>query len=117
MPQGNVRWLRGIATGNAMFGRRWKTKWAAKLRTAAAQLPCTVVDISVAGARLRIYDAPDEGNAVSLFIGNEGAISARVVWCHDNSVGLRFVEEQPWILDLIPYAESERPSHTPGHRS
>ena len=117
MPQYNVRQLRGIAKSNPIFGRRWKTKWAAKLQMAAEQMPCTVVDVSVAGARLRIDRAPEEGNAVSLFIGNKGTIPASVVWCHDGSVGLCFAEEQPWILGLIPAAESDRPSHTPYHRS
>jgi hypothetical protein len=102
-----------MATSNAIFGRRWKTKWAAKLQTGTAQIPCTVIDVSVAGARLRIDHAPDEGNAVSLSIGNEGVILARAVWGHDGSVGLCFVEEQPWILDLIAYAETDRPSGTP----
>ncbi len=108
MPQGNVRQLRGIATSEPTRGRRWKTKWAARLHTAAAQMPCTVLDVSIAGAKLRIDHALDEGNAVSLFIGNKGAISARVVWRHDDSVGLCFVEEQPWIVGLIPHAESDR---------
>jgi hypothetical protein len=117
MPQDNVRLLRGITKSNPIFGRRWKTNWAAKLQTAAAHMPCTVLDVSVLGAKLRIERAPDEGNTVSLFIGNQGTISAHVVWCHDDSVGLCFAEEQPWILNLIPAAESDRPSHTPNHRS
>jgi hypothetical protein len=118
MPQGNVRPLRGITRNNPIFSRRWKTKWAATLQTVAAQWPCTVTDISVAGARLRFDRSPDDESAVvHLFIGNRRAISARVVWCRADSVGLCFVEEQPWILGLISPAESDRPSHTPNHRS
>ena len=117
MFRGNVRRLRGMAMSNAIFGRRWKTKWAAKLQTGIAQIPCTVVEVSVTGARLRMDSAPDEGSAVSLFIGNEGAILARAVWAHDDLVGLCFIDEQPWILDLIPYAEADRPSPTPNRHN
>ena len=117
MPRGNVHQLRGMATSNAIFVRRWKTNWIAKPQTGNVQIPWTVIDVSVAGARLRIDHASDEGNAVSLFIRDKGAILARVVCGHEGSVGLCFVEEQPWILNLIPYAETDRPPGTPNRHN
>lgn len=117
MYQGNVRPLRGIAKSNLIFGRRWKTKWVATLQTAAVQTPCTIVDVSVAGAKLRVNHTGERGDSVCLHIGNNAAILARVAWRQVDSVGLCFVEDQPWVLDLIPRAESHRPSCTPNHRN
>jgi hypothetical protein len=117
MPEGNVRPLRGIGKSNPIFGRRWKTRWAATLQIAAAQTACTVVDVSVAGARLRTDQSGGRGDPVFLIVGNNSAISARIAWCLDGSVGLCFIEEQPWVLDLIPFAECYRPSCTPNHCS
>jgi PilZ domain-containing protein len=105
MPSGSVRQLRRPITSNVAPGQRWKTKWPAKLRTGVAQTPCTVVNVSVAGARLRVDHAPDKGSIVLLFIGNADAIVARVVWCDSGLAGLRFVEDQPWILSVIPTAK------------
>jgi hypothetical protein len=110
MHQGHVRLLRGVAKGNLIFGRRWKTHWAATLQTAAAQMSCIVIDVSVTGARVRTFQMPSDGDHVSLLIGTGDAISARVAWRGDDSAGLCFAEDQPWILRLIPFAESQVPS-------
>ena len=105
MHSGSVRQLRRPITSNVAPGQRWNTKWPAKLQTGAAQTPCTVVNVSVAGARLRVDHAPDKGSIVLLFIGNAEAIVARVVWRRDDMVGLCFAEDQPWILDVVPTAK------------
>ena len=105
MLRGNVRQLRRPIASNVVPGQRWQAKWPAKLQTAAEQMPCTVVNVSVAGARLRVDHAPDKGSNVLLFIGHADAITARVVWRHDDMVGLCFAEGQPWILDVVPTAQ------------
>jgi hypothetical protein len=110
MHQGNVRPMRGVGKSNPIFGRRWKAHWAATLQTAAAQMSCVVIDVSVTGARVRTFQIPRDGDHVSLLIGTGEAISARVAWSSDDSAGLCFAEDQPWILRLIPFAESLRPS-------
>ena len=114
MPSGNVRQLRRPIASNVVPGQRWNTKWPAKLQTGLAQTPCTVVNVSVAGARLRVFHAPAEGSVVFLFIGNSRVIIARVVWRHDDLVGLRFAEGQPWILNVIPTAKLGQPSQPTG---
>jgi hypothetical protein len=110
MHQGNARPLRGVAKTNPIFGRRRKTHWAATLQTVAAQMSCIVIDVSVTGARVRAFQSPSDGDKVSLLIGTSDAISARVAWRSDDSVGLCFADDQPWILRLIPFAESPPPS-------
>jgi PilZ domain len=110
MHQGNVRPLRGVEKSNPILGRRWKTHWAATLQTAAAQMSCIVVDVSVTGARVRTFQIPSDGDNVSLLIGTNDAISARVAWRSDDSAGLCFAEDQPRILRMIPFAESKPPS-------
>ena len=112
MHQGNIRPLRGVAKSNPILGRRWKTHWEATLQTVAAQMSCIVINVSVTGARVRTFQIPSDGDNVSLLIGTGDAISARVAWRSNDSVGLFFVQDQPWILGLIPFAESQPPSYT-----
>ena len=114
MLRGTVRQLRRPIASDVVPGQRWKTKWPAKLQTGVAQTPCTVVNVSVAGARLRVDHALDEGSIVLLFIGHANAIIARVVWCHDDLVGLCFAEDQTWVLNVIPTAKIGQPSLATG---
>jgi hypothetical protein len=94
----NVRRLRRPVTANAA-GRRLRANWPAELKVGGGRAACTVVDVSEAGANLRISHVPEQA-LVWLLIENVPPISAAVAWRGDGRAGLVFVEEQRWVGDL-----------------
>ena len=97
----NIRHLRRPNGRHAAFERRWKTNWTAVLRIADAQIPCAVVDLSVAGAGVRFGMDVLEATHVSLIVQDREPISARIAWRRAGAAGLCFLRRQPWVVDLV----------------
>ena len=95
----NVRTLRRPAGGAPSAGRRFRANWPAELRGAGARLVCTVVDISSVGACLRLHDEVPNTARLRLIIGNVPPISVDQVWRKGTLLGLRFMDEQHWVLE------------------
>jgi hypothetical protein len=76
--------------------RRYKRKpvlWGAKLETASGRHECITLDLSLGGAKLRVYTklAPEE--QVTLVFDRFGALKAEVAWVDGGTVGIRFTED------------------------
>ena len=95
----NVRTLRRPAGGAPSAGRRFRANWPAELRGAGISVTCTVVDISSAGACLRIDQAPPTSGTLRLIIGGVPPIAATGAWRKNALFGVHFLNEQSWVLD------------------
>jgi hypothetical protein len=57
------------------------------------------MDVSSAGACLRIDHVPPKGPQLWLVVENVPPIPVAVAWEKKNRLGLRFLEEQSWVLE------------------
>jgi hypothetical protein len=70
---------------------------------------CTVLDVSSAGACLRL-DAPGpQTTALRLIVGTVAPISAVSTWRKGALLGVRFLHEQQWVQGS--YRERFDPAH------
>jgi hypothetical protein len=97
----NVRHLRRLIGHHNAEGRRHSADWPAELRFPHARLPCTVVDISSSGASVRIGTLPQDVSSLWLIVGSMRPIAGALVWRRRERVGLRFLQEQQWVVDLL----------------
>ena len=95
----NVRALRRPAGSAASAGRRFRANWPAELRGAGVRVPCTVMDISSVGACLKLEEAPPKNETLRLVIANVPPIPATATWRKNAFVGVRFADEQAWVLE------------------
>jgi hypothetical protein len=75
--------------------------WAAKIEAGGRNHDCVVVDLSLGGARLHMASPIAKGESVLLTVQRFGAFRAEVAWEKERSIGIRFMEDQKRILDLI----------------
>lgn len=95
----NVRKLRRCGTGPST-GRRVRANWPAELRTNGEKTDCVVMDVSSYGANL-LVESPLSGDAALwLIVENVGPIAAHIAWQKKSRVGLCFLEEQDWVLQV-----------------
>jgi PilZ domain len=82
-------------------GKRIGVLWPADVETDKVRLPCVVLDISVAGAKLR-GAAPLAGHLDKFWLNIDalGAFECSQVWDRDGRLGLRFVGDCPTALQL-----------------
>ena len=85
---------------------RTKVDCVAVLRTYSGNLPGTLWDLSLTGARFQAKDLPAEGTTVLLEWKEFDAV-ARVIWVNERTCGLQF--ERPLHRRVV---EASR-SHTP----
>jgi hypothetical protein len=95
----NIRRLRRPAGGAPSAGRRFRANWPAELRGAGVRTVCTVLDISSAGACLRLEGPMPKATTLRLIIGNVPPIAAVPAWRKHTLLGLHFPHEQQWVLD------------------
>jgi PilZ domain len=93
----NVRHLRRPMHNAAGAARRMTVEWAAELKHGDAVVPCTVVDVSSAGAQLSIAEPPPPSRVVWLMLPKTAPIPATLAWRSEGRVGLRFLREQHWL--------------------
>lgn len=63
----------------------------AKILANRTTIPCTIVDLTNRGARIRLADARDVPNRFELYFGNRHAHRAcRVTWRTENLLGVAF---------------------------
>ena len=94
----NVRTLRRPSGSSDSAIRRLRANWPAESRSQGKRIPCMVTDISSEGACLSFDRGTDQESTMWLII-DKMPISAEIVWRKKNEVGVRFEEEQEWILD------------------
>ena len=56
----------------------------------ATRSPCRIIDISISGARLRLYEefAPD--TSIRIALPGKGLVDAHIVWADGREAGCRF---------------------------
>ena len=75
--------------------------WPAELEAASLKLPCVLLDVSVAGAKLRSADPLAANlNKFRLNIDSLGAFDCAHVWEGGGRVGLRFLGATPTRAQL-----------------
>jgi hypothetical protein len=93
----NIRRLRRPMHNAPGAGRRLKVDWTAELKVGATRIPCTVLDISSAGAQLRTDATLPVNRKLWLMLPNAAAIPAALAWRQEGRVGVRFLREQNWL--------------------
>jgi hypothetical protein len=96
-----------------LAGKRIGVLWPGEARTANLKLPCIVLDISVAGAKVRSDDTL-LGNLNRLWLSIDflDLFECANVWQRNGRVGLRFIGDCPTmgrlqeLLDNPPYLRS-----------
>jgi hypothetical protein len=91
--------LRRPAGSAASAGRRYRANWPAELRSAEGHIPCTVIDISRNGACLRLENPSPNTTTLYLIIRSYAPIPAAPAWRKNAFLGLRFLREQPWVME------------------
>jgi|SRR5215510_14809453 len=95
----NIRTLRRPAGTGATAGRRFRANWPAELRAGSERLVCTVLDISVSGACVRLDQALPKRAQLWLIVEKMPPIPAVVAWRKGAHVGLSFQKDQSWVLE------------------
>jgi len=95
-----IRRLRRPVGAAPLSGRRLRANWPGEVRIAGAKIACTVLDVSSGGASLKIEAAPEAGAELWLVVENVGPVAAALAWSENGRVGIRFSEEQDWVLTL-----------------
>lgn len=96
-PDGTIVLFPQRGCRRAVSGHRLRTQWRAELACQDGRLPCTIADLSIAGARLSLGILPEPGARVWLTLPKTPAIPAEVAWRGKTQLGLRFLQAQPWI--------------------
>jgi len=78
--------------------------------SSASRSPCRIIDISMSGARLRLYQdlAPDTSIRISL--PGKGLVDARIVWADGREAGCRFDRPLDEASVSMLQASAERPA-------
>jgi hypothetical protein len=85
---------RPVADDGSRYHDRASMLLVAEVRLASASVQRVVVrNISTTGLMLEMEARPNEGDPVSIDLGNIGWTDAAVVWRVGNRIGVRFVEE------------------------
>jgi hypothetical protein len=95
-----VRKLRRPEGAAPLSGRRLRANWPGEIRIAGEKIACTVRDVSSGGASLTTEAAPEADGELWLVLENVGPVPAALAWRENNRVGIRFLKEQDWVLQL-----------------
>lgn len=75
--------------------------WAGQLDANARQLDCTILDVSLGGARIRLNEEVPSLGPLALLCERFGTFHAEVMWEADHMAGLRFLESQVRVAETI----------------
>ena len=75
--------------------------WSAEVIHGARIIPCRILNVSAAGAKVRIEAAIPDGTEVRISCNRFGEMPARVVWGEDGKIGLSFSEDPGRVLRAI----------------
>ncbi|MEX0298107.1 MAG: PilZ domain-containing protein [Kordiimonas sp.] len=77
------------AADTRLFKRR-SVLWPAKLLIGRHEISCQIWNLSLGGARVRVDLPIQTGTELVLSIEGRGQLSATVVWCENEAMGLDF---------------------------
>jgi len=95
----NIRTLRRPAGSAPSAARRMRANWRAEFRSNGLRAACTVMDVSSDGACLSLDGVADRKSSLWLIIDKMAPIPASIVWRKKNHAGVRFREQQQWVLE------------------
>jgi len=75
--------------------------WAGRLGANARQLDCTILDVSLGGARIRLDEEVPSRGPLTIASARFGTFHAQVVWESDHVAGLRFLESEARVAETI----------------
>jgi hypothetical protein len=92
-------------SSNDTFERRRSLRkhvlWAAQVGANARELDCTILDVSLGGARIRLEEEVPSRGPVSIASERFGTFHAEVIWESESIAGLRFLESQARVAQTI----------------
>jgi hypothetical protein len=95
----------GDAEGRRQYLRR-SVLWPGTLKSANGQMDCTILNMSLGGAKVALSQERDCGGSVSLLGDRFAALPATVMWQRGRAVGLQFKGEPAEVArvlgDLLP---------------
>jgi hypothetical protein len=92
----------GSTRANRRFGgRRWNVVWPASFAIEGQTVPCTILDLSLTGARIEGYGLRAVSSVTVLECERFGALSARVKWVRGGKAGLRFERPSAEIMEKL----------------
>ena len=90
---------------------RKNVQWSARRVLPEGALPCSVYDLSLGGARVRLVAQLQKGQKVRLDIEKLASLSAEVVWLGIGMIGIRFIDDPAFISrTLAPFMVSSGPA-------
>jgi hypothetical protein len=91
----------GAPTMDQRRAARRRFCWSGTLQTSEGPFPCTVVDLSLGGAKVALHELPRRSRAVSLVMPQIGAFRGELVWQQDGIVGIGFRDAPESVARLI----------------
>jgi hypothetical protein len=93
--------------------RRAETYWRGILRTSSRSLDCRIIDVSAAGAQIRLVTpqigpAVEAGETVMLTVRGIGRVIGTVAWLRKTSIGLQITNPQAivdWTAAISKHAK------------
>jgi hypothetical protein len=96
----NIRTLRRPDGAGPSPTRRLCANWPAEIRAGGVRIACTVLDVSSAGAHLRVDCVPPPSERIWLLVENVGPVAAQIAWQKRDRMGICFMKEQEWVSRL-----------------
>lgn len=75
--------------------------WAGRLRSGAGEQQCVILDLSAAGAMVRLSDGSSNSARVAVSGDWFGELLGRVIWQQDNVIGLRFAARPQQVASAV----------------
>jgi len=91
----------GIKTGERRQTVRKRVLWTAQLGANARQLDCTILDVSLGGARIRVREEVPSRGPIAIACDRFGTFHAEVIWEKNLVAGLRFLESEARVAETI----------------
>jgi PilZ domain len=97
--------MASASTGTDARERRHEIRknvlWAGQIGANARQLDCTILDVSLGGARIRVNEEVPSRGPLTIACDRFGTFHAEVSWEAAGMAGLRFLESQARIAETI----------------
>jgi hypothetical protein len=82
--------------------QRKRVLWSGQVEALDNLINCSVLDVSLQGARVRLDDGSQLPNGpLAIAVSRFGTFQAEVVWTKDGMSGLRFLESVDRVADTI----------------
>lgn len=94
---------RPVGTPERRRALRKRVLWTGRVEATDHLINCAVLDVSLQGARVRLDDDGDAlpKGLVAIAVSRFGTFQAEVVWTHERTAGLRFLEPVERVADTI----------------